>query len=106
VAQATVGKTLDNITDQEIEKLQERFLSLIHELDNLNDIALQKVDLQHEKVFKFEMSSPGQGSTEKIIRMPKDNSEHLDKLVNGMTSAMQNENHYTKIAILALMLKE
>jgi hypothetical protein len=106
VAQATVGKTLDQITDKEVENLQDRFRSLIHELDNLNDMALQKVNLEEEDVFKFELTTPGSGSSHKIIRMPKIQDAQFKHLESGMSDLMEEANKSTKIAILAKMLKQ
>jgi len=106
VAQATVGKTLDVITDAEVEKLQERFLTLIHELDNLNDMALQNVDLDHEEVFKLEISTPGLAVNHRLIRLPKEQNAKLKFLEEELSSFIDKENHLTKIAILAHLLKK
>ncbi|WP_293786899.1 hypothetical protein [uncultured Pedobacter sp.] len=106
VAQATVGKTLDQITDKEVENLQERFRSLIYELDNLNDMALQKVNLEEEDVFKFELTTPGSSASHKIIRMPKTPDAQFQYLESGMSDLMGKANKSTKIAILAKMLKQ
>lgn len=106
VAQATVGKTLDAITDQDVDKLQERFLGLIHELDNLNDMALQNVNLEQEEVFKLEISTPGFALNHKLIRLPKEQNAKFKHIENEMSSFMEKENHVTKIAILAHLLKK
>lgn len=106
IAQATVGKTLDNVSDQDVEQLQERFLNLIHELDNLNDIALQQVNLEQEEVFKFELSSPGSSTRQKLIRFPKDQSDHIRRLENEITEIIDRGNQSEKIAILANLLKK
>ncbi|WP_293307758.1 hypothetical protein [Pedobacter sp. UBA5917] len=106
VAQATVGKTLDQISDKEVDQLQERFLMLIHELDNLNDMALQKVDLDQEEVFKFELTTPGSSYSHKIIRMPKTQDAQFKHLESGLSDLMEKANKSTKIAILAKLLKQ
>lgn len=106
VAQATVGKTLDQITDKEVDQLQERFLNLIHELDNLNDMALQNVNLEQEEVFKFELTTPGNSISQKIIRMPKTPDAKIVNLETGMSDLMQTTNKSIKIAILAKLLKK
>ena len=106
VAQATIGKTLDQISDKEVDQLQERFLTLIHELDNLNDMALQKVDLEQEEVFKFELTTPGSNSSHRIIRMPKIPDAQFKDLESEMSDLMTEANKSTKIAILAKLLKQ
>ncbi|EOR93957.1 hypothetical protein ADIARSV_2791 [Arcticibacter svalbardensis MN12-7] len=106
VAQATVGKTLDQITDKEVEQLQERFLTLVHELDNLNDMALQKVNLEQEDVFKLELTTPGNNISQKIVRIPKIQSAQFQNLESELSGLIQKENKTTKIAILAKLLKQ
>lgn len=106
VAQATVGKTLDSITDDVVDQLQERFLSLIHELDNLNDIALQNVNLEQEEVFKLEISSPGFALNHRLIRLPKDQNAKFKYIENELSTFIEKEDHLTKIAILAHLLKK
>ena len=106
LAQGTVGKTLNLATDKEVDQLQERFLNNIHELDNLNDMAMQKVDIEKEEVFKFELTSPGSATSQRMIRIPKAQNEKFMNLETGVSDLMQGENKSTKIAILAKMLKQ
>ncbi|MET4082167.1 hypothetical protein ABIB40_002123 [Pedobacter sp. UYP30] len=106
VAQATVGKTLDRISDIEVEQLQAKFLDLIHELDNLNEFALQNVNLEEEEAFKLEISSPGEVMQHKIVRLPKLQDDKLTNLHAGLNLVLEKENNYTKIAILAHLLKQ
>ena len=106
ISQSVIGKTLDKLNDQEEIKLHEAFLNLIHELDNLNDIAIQDVNLDIEDVFKLEISSPGKGLMNKIIRLPKEREQRLTDLENQLGGVLLNENRFTKIAILAELLKK
>ena len=106
VAQATVGKTLDQITDKEVEQLQERFLNLIHELDNLNDMAAKGADLENEEVFKVEVTAPGSKLKYKIVRFPKVPDAKFQSLETEMSDLIQKEHKSTKIAILAKLLKQ
>lgn len=106
IAQATIGKTLDNMSDQDVDQLQERFLNLIHELDNLNDIALQQVNLEQEEVFKFELSAPGSSIKQKLIRFPKGQTDIIRTLENKIVMVIDERNQSEKIAILANLLKK
>lgn len=106
VAQATVGKTLDQITDKEVDQLQERFLNLIHELDNLNDMAMQNINLEQEEVFKFELTAPGSAVNQRIVRLPRNADPNFRQLEAGLSGMMETENRNTKIAILAKLLKQ
>ncbi|HEY0669617.1 MAG TPA: hypothetical protein VGD22_15650 [Sphingobacteriaceae bacterium] len=106
ISQAVVGKTLDKFNDQDELKLHEAFLNWIHELDNLNDIALQKIDLNVEEVFKLEITSAEQGLKNKIIRLPKQKEPNVQKYVDSLNHALKDANRFTKIAILAKLLKK
>ncbi|MHB1178602.1 MAG: hypothetical protein ACYCZO_09755, partial [Daejeonella sp.] len=106
IAQATVGKTLDNLSDQDADQLQERFLNLIHELDNLNEIALKEVNLEQEEVFKFELSSPGSPIKQKMIRFPKGQTERIRALENEISLIIEGRSQSEKIAIFANLLKK
>ena len=106
VAQATVGKTLDQITDAEVDQLQERFLTIIRELNNLNEIAKEGVDLENENVYKLEITIPGQSVKPQFIRLPKTADSHLQSLENDLSQLLANEGKSYKIAILANLLKK
>ncbi|MCX2478379.1 hypothetical protein OQY15_04710 [Pedobacter sp. MC2016-15] len=106
VAQSIVGKTLDVITDDLVDQLQERFLGLIHELDNLNDIALQEVNLEQEEVFKLEITTPGAKMNNKLIRLPKEQNAKFKYIEDELSTFIENEDHVTKIAILSRLLKK
>jgi hypothetical protein len=106
VAQAVVGKTLENINDEEELLLFDRFILLIHELDNLNDMASSKVDLDTEDVFKLEITTPGKKLNNQLIRLPKEKLKSFSDMENKMTSLIKGESHFTKIAILAEILRK
>lgn len=106
VSQATVGKTLDQITDKEVDQLQERFLTLIHELDNLNEMAAKGANLENEEVFKVEVTTPGSKLKYKIVRLPKAQAVELGNLETEVSHLIQKEHKSIKIAILAKLLKQ
>ncbi|MEO5912542.1 MAG: ATP-binding protein [Pelobium sp.] len=106
VAQATIGKTLDTISDQEVEQLQERFLNLVRELDNLNEMALEKVNLEEEHVYKLEITIPGESIKPQTIRLPKKEDSRLAALENDLSLLLEKEGKSFKIAILANLLKK
>lgn len=106
LTQATIGTGLESLTDNEVDKLHERFVVLIHELDNLNDLALQQVNLEQETVFSLEISSPGSSSNKKLIRFPKEQDAKLKYLEGEINKIIDEENRLTKIAILADLIKK
>ncbi|NEU09380.1 hypothetical protein GZH53_13730 [Flavihumibacter sp. R14] len=106
ICQAAIGKTLDKISDTEELKLQGAFLFLIHELDNLNEMSAQNIDLEHEDVFKLEITTPKKGLSNKIIRIPKKRNQQLIDLERELTVLLREENKFTKIAILGELLRK
>jgi hypothetical protein len=106
VSQAVIGKTLENINDEEEMQLFDKFNHWIHELDNLNDIAEKQVDLEKEDVFKLEITTPGKRLSNQLIRLPKIKVKRFTDLEIQLSSIIDQENTYTKIAILAEMLRK
>jgi hypothetical protein len=106
VTQATVGKTLDKITDKEVDVLQERFLNLIRELDNLNEFAVKNVNLEEEHVYKLEITMPGSNIVPQTIRLSKSLDSKLAYFEQELGSIIEKENKSFKIAILANLLKK
>ncbi|MFD0792072.1 hypothetical protein ACFQZX_00505 [Mucilaginibacter litoreus] len=106
VAQAVIGKTLENITDEDELKLFDKFIQIIHEMDNLNDFDKHNVDLETEKALRLEITIPGQKGSHRLIRMPKEKVMSQDALEEKMNALIQQEDQFTRIAILAEMLRK
>lgn len=106
VSQSVISKTIDRINDDDEHILFDKFLSAIHELDNLNDIYLQNVDLDTEEVFKLEITQPQNGLSNKIIRLPKPKTESILDFERKLEAIFSKEQGSTKIAILANLLKK
>lgn len=106
VAQAVVGKSLERITDEDETKLHDRFLELVHELDNLNDITKQDINLAVENVFKLEITAPGEVLKNKIFRITKNKDANLLNLERNLFEMLSSESRFTRIALLAELLKK
>jgi len=106
LAQSVVGKTLEQLSDDEELQLFDRFIRLIHELDNLNDIAMKGVDLDTEDVLRLEITVPGQEGKEQLIRLPKERQQSFYDLEDKLTVMIDAEHPSVKIAILAEMLRK
>jgi len=105
VAQAVVGKPLEHINDEDELRLFDRFQELIHELDNLNDIGKQTTK-HSDDTFKLEITLLGEMPIKQVITMPKEKSAEFNNLQSKTNSALEHENRFMKIAILAEMLKQ
>ena len=106
VAQAVIGKTLEQFNDEDELHLFDRFIQMIHELDNLNQIAEKDIDLDNEDVLRLEITVPGQKTNQQLIRMPKQRKTDFIALENKLLALIAGEHQFTKIAILAEMLRK
>lgn len=106
VAQSVIGKGLEQINDQEELLLFDRFIQYVHELDNLNEMANNKVDLENEDVIRLEITVPGQQIKQQLIRMPKEKEAIFIQLQQELGAVMGKQHGFTKIAILAEMLRK
>ena len=105
VAQAVIGKPLEQSNDEDELKLFDRLPELIHELDNLNEIGKQNI-AQTDDTFKLEITLPGEKPRKQVITMPKEKTAEFNNLQLKINSALEHENRFMKIAILAEMLKQ
>lgn len=106
VAQSLIAKPMEQSNDEDELRLFDRFLELIHELDNLNEIGQQKTAADTDETFKLEITLPGEAARNQIITVPKKKSAKFNQVQSDIESALVGENHFTKIAILAEMLKK
>ena len=67
MAQATIGKPLENFTDADEVILYEKFAGMVHELDNLCEISEDDIDVTKEDVLKFEITSFVEGIQKNLI---------------------------------------
>ncbi|MBD1395239.1 nSTAND1 domain-containing NTPase [Mucilaginibacter glaciei] len=106
VAQSLIAKPLEQSNDDDELRLFDRFLELIHELDNLNEIGKQPKLADTDETFKLEITRPGEDVRNQVITVPKEKSTKFKQAQNDIETALAGENRFTKIAILAEMLKK
>jgi ribosomal protein S15P/S13E len=106
LAQAIISKPLDQSNDEDEIRLFDRFSELIRELDNLNDIGKYQRENNDEATFKIEITIPGAKARQQIVTMPKEHTAKFKKALTDIDNVLGKENRFTKIAILAEMLKK
>ncbi|MCD8739050.1 ATP-binding protein [Mucilaginibacter roseus] len=106
VAQSIINKPLEQSNDEDELRLFNRFPELIHELDNLNDIGKKEGQSELEETFKIEITVPGTAVRQQVVTMPKKQSRKFSAAQEGIATVLEGENRFTKIAILAEMLKK
>jgi DNA helicase HerA-like ATPase/ribosomal protein S15P/S13E len=106
VAQTIIGKPLEQSSDEDELRLFDRFLELIRELDNLNDINKRASATAGDVTFKVEITFPGQSVRQQVITLPEKQSAKYKQVHEDIASLLEGEQRFLKIAILAELLKE
>jgi hypothetical protein len=104
VAQAIVGKTLDNFRDEDEELLYDKFKTLVLELDSLSNISKNEVDEVNEDVFTLEIAS-FEEIRKKTVRVPKKKQQEIEVL-GALLRSHLGKDKTLNIAALANLLKE
>lgn len=105
IIHSVLGKPLETIEDSEEERVNENFLRMIAELDNMCDLSRLKIDSEKEEAIKIEITSLTEGLNTRTIRLPK------NKMVAGASLKTEIEKKLTgdkqaNIAALLSLLKE
>ncbi len=104
LAQAIVGKSLKQFSDEEEILLYDRFKSLVLELDSLRNLAQTRVNPEQEEVFGLEIASFEQ-IEKKIVRFPKQKKAEIQRLEESVKTQLGSDKTLN-IAALANILKD
>jgi hypothetical protein len=105
LAQAVIGKTLENLKDEEEIVLYDKFKILMRELDSLTSLSAEDLDTEKEEVLGIEMSSFVDGINRSLIRMPKHKLAEVNK-IESLIKGKLTKDKTLNIAALANILKE
>jgi len=106
ITQACIGKSLENITDNEISVLKHKILENIRELDNYTELSEKDVDTTKEEVIKIEVTSFLQGLSKKYIRIPKSKTEKINTLERFFKERLKENDKTFNIALLTKLLQD
>ncbi|MCB0522404.1 MAG: hypothetical protein KDD27_25895 [Saprospiraceae bacterium] len=104
VAQAVVGKTLENLRDEDEPLLYDKFKSTVSELDTLTQLAAADVDKTKEEVFGLEFTTFEQVE-KKILRYPKKKKGEINRIEEAVKAHLGSDKTLN-IAALANLLKD
>jgi hypothetical protein len=104
IAQAVVGRTLENLRDEDEPQLYERFKNLVLELDTLTQISETAVDEEKEDVFGLEITS-FEAIEKKVVRFPKKKKVEIDRIEEQVKMQL-GKDKILNIAALANVLKD
>jgi len=104
IAQAVVGRTLENLQDEDEPKLYDKFKNLVLELDSLSQLSEKTVDEAKDEVFGLEIAS-FEAVTKQIVRYPKKKKNEIDRIEESLKMQLGKDKTLNIVA-LANVLKE
>jgi hypothetical protein len=106
ISQALLGKSLENIEDDEEKILYEKLRNIIFELDNLCEISKAHVDSSKEDLIKFEITTFVKGLQKRLVRIPKNKSEEIAHLKAEIEQKLSKFDKVQNIALLIKLLQD
>jgi hypothetical protein len=103
IAQAVVGKTLENFSDEEEILLYEKFKALVIELDSLTNISKTDIDENSEEVIGVKIDTFFSNINPKIVRVPKKKTEEIEQLKMALRKKLGSDKTSNLAAVLNLL---
>jgi ribosomal protein S15P/S13E len=103
IAQAVVGKTLENFSDEDEITLYEKFKSIILELDSLTNISKADIDENNEEVIGVKIDTFFSNINPKIVRVPKKKAEEIEQLKTALKKKLGSDKTSNIAAVLNLL---
>lgn len=105
IAQAVVGRTLENFSDEDEVMLYEKFKALILELDSLTSISKVDIDEKNEEVIGVKIDTFFNTINPKVVRVPKSKSVEVEQLKSALKKVLSGDK-ISDIAAVLNLLKE
>ncbi|WP_159798935.1 AAA family ATPase [Flavobacterium sp. MK4S-17] len=106
LVQVCLGKTLENISDDEEIRLYSLFTEMIRELDNLCDLSKQDFDEANENVFQIEITSFVDGLKKNLVRLPKNKNKEVENKEAELKLALSKDSRVNIAVLTSLLQKE
>ncbi len=103
IAQAIVGKTLENFSDEDEISLYEKFKALILELDSLTNISKADIDEKNEEVIGVKIDTFFSTINPKVVRIPKSKSVEVEQLKSSLKKKLGTDKTSNIAAVLNLL---
>ncbi len=104
IAQAVVGKTLENLRDEDEPLLYDKFKSLVLELDTLTQLSQDNFDDEKEDAFGLEITT-FEVIEKKVVRFPKKKKAEINRIEEQLRTQL-GKDKTLNIAALANILKD
>jgi len=105
ISQASIGKPLHALSDEDEKVLIEKFADLIYTLDNLSELSKTNIVEDEEDILKFEVTSFVEGLNKNTLRIPKTKSKEIEQKQKEIKDILGNDKK-TSITVLAYLIKE
>jgi ribosomal protein S15P/S13E len=103
IAQAVVGRTLENFSDEDEISLYEKFKALILELDSLTNISKVDIDEKNEEVIGVKIDTFFSTINPKVVRIPKNKSAEVEQLKSVLKKKLSGDKTSDIAAVLNLL---
>jgi hypothetical protein len=103
VAQALVGKPLDNFNDEDEDKLYRNFKNILVDLDSQSELSEVKINKDEEKVLSVAIHALGEDSKRRIIRIPKQAEIIVRKTEDDLKKKLSKDKSANIIALTNLL---
>jgi hypothetical protein len=103
IAQAVIGKTLENFTDEDEIMLYEKFKSIILELDSLTNLSKGDIDEANEEVIGVKIDTFFSNINPKIVRVPKNKAADIEELKVALKKKLTGDKTSNIAAVLNLL---
>ena len=104
IAQAVVGKTLENLRDEDEPLLYDKFKNLVLELDTLTELSQDGLDDEKEDAFGLEITT-FDVIEKKVVRFPKKKKAEINRIEEQLRTQL-GKDKTLNIAALANVLKD
>lgn len=103
VCQSLVGKSLENLRDEEEFLLYENFKSMVQDLDGLTELSGIEIDETKEQVYNIQFTTFGSMCLKNIIRVPKVEADELNKYVDDLENKLTGDPDINKLVLTTLL---
>lgn len=103
IAQAVVGKSLENFSDEDEVMLYEKFKSMIMDLDSLTKISQTDLDENNEEIIGVKIDTFFSKINPKVVRVPKAKAAEIEKLKITLKKKLGPDNTSNIAAVLNLL---
>ncbi len=105
VAQVVLGKSIEQIQDDEEAILYTKFADWVHELDNYTDITQITQGTDIEEALRVEVTNLQGGKQMKVVKLPKGKAKQISAVEKKVGNSLTDDKNLN-IFILSKMLNE